>query len=126
MQSNNAISTPYLDELHAAIGSRLTLILQSYIQTSREHIDALIEAHRRHDGYKMADVCHTLKGSSANIGAVTLPQLCQQMQEAAASDDSPQKFDTLAQILSMIQSENSAIIECLNTYLAEIQPQPAT
>ncbi|MDG6778920.1 Hpt domain-containing protein [Thiomicrorhabdus sp. zzn3] len=121
MPAKDSISIAYLDELHAAIGSRLALILQSYVQTSREHINALIEALQQHDSAKMADICHTLKGSSANIGAIVLPQLCQQLQESAGGEASPQKFNTLAQILSMIKSENSAIIERLDAYLNSIQ-----
>lgn len=110
----HSVSLAHLESLHSAIGSKLPPILHTYILNSALNVDNLVTALAMQDWERLDKECHRLKGSSGNIGALQLPTLCRRLQEVIPPATA---LNQTAQILSMIQRENSAIITDLQTFL---------
>ncbi len=64
----------------------LSEILTTYMEHSRELLGALAGAVERDDGENVRKSAHSLKSSSANVGAMNLAELCKQMEVAACSN----------------------------------------
>jgi HPt (histidine-containing phosphotransfer) domain-containing protein len=58
-----------------------------FIETSNKQLDALREAVARGDLDAVRLVCHSLKSSSANVGAEALADIAAQIEHAAAASD---------------------------------------
>ena len=78
----------------------LQRIVDAYLQQSEQHIDQLREALANSDPGALQRAAHTLKSSSANVGALTLSALCKQLEEQGRRG----KIDGAAeQIVSLIE-----------------------
>jgi CheY-like chemotaxis protein len=73
-----------LQELDRAHGG-LAHVAETFISDSTTRLGALHRGIRDTDNQLVADTCHSLKGSSANMGASAMAQLCADL--AVAADD---------------------------------------
>ncbi|HEV2700412.1 MAG TPA: response regulator [Steroidobacteraceae bacterium] len=73
----------------------LKKIVNLYIGNSRTLIDSLREAVIRTDPVGVAQAAHSLKSSSANLGATALAQLCAQLEATAKSGKLEPAWSTL-------------------------------
>jgi len=71
----NSVDRSNLETLKEIIGDDLKEILFNFIKTSPEMIEQIKHALNTEDADALRLHAHTLKGSSANIGAVKLPDL---------------------------------------------------
>ena len=55
-------------------------LLDTFLSDSEERLDQLRSTHEAHD---LSLVAHSFKGSSSNMGAIRLAQLCGQLEERA-------------------------------------------
>ena len=59
-------------------------LIATYLQTARERIAAMRKAAASADGTAMMQAAHSLKGSSAQLGAHRLAEACQELEQRAA------------------------------------------
>jgi HPt (histidine-containing phosphotransfer) domain-containing protein len=57
-------------------------LLDTFLDDSQKRIEALRKA--RDDAKVLGQIAHSFKGSSGNLGAVRLAQLCQQLEDGSA------------------------------------------
>lgn len=62
-------------------------LLAMFLKDTERHLAALDRAVANHSLQEVEDVAHTLKGASANVGAITMSELATQMEKAACAED---------------------------------------
>ncbi|AYN94946.1 MULTISPECIES: Hpt domain-containing protein [unclassified Pseudomonas] len=82
------MSLPHLDTdtllaLQEIMEDEYGNLLDTYISDSEERIRALKEAYAEQELVQLRHVAHSFKGSSSNMGAVVLTNLCRDLEEAA-------------------------------------------
>jgi signal transduction histidine kinase/CheY-like chemotaxis protein/HPt (histidine-containing phosphotransfer) domain-containing protein len=84
---SGSIDTQTLEILSTRLGprarSKLTELINLFLQHTGEFFVRLEHAASEEDIDALLYIAHTLKSSSANLGAVRLPQLCQALEEAS-------------------------------------------
>ncbi|MDH3467906.1 MAG: PAS domain-containing protein [Gammaproteobacteria bacterium] len=60
-------------------------IVQAYLKQSKQHVAQLSEAAAKRDALGVQSAAHTLKSSSAQVGAVTLSELCEELEAMGRS-----------------------------------------
>lgn len=73
---SDPVDTENLSQLKTLIGEDLKDILQTFLEIAPETLNGIKVAIIEEDANALRHQAHTLKGSSANIGATTLPALC--------------------------------------------------
>src|SRR5215210_4124741 len=87
------VREPYLDavvvESLRDLGGdeMLSELTQLFFEDAVSNLAALKEAIEKHDATSVERVAHTLKGSSGNMGATRMADLCGQLQDVGTSDD---------------------------------------
>jgi CheY-like chemotaxis protein/HPt (histidine-containing phosphotransfer) domain-containing protein len=101
-----------------AIGGNplLQRIMRLYLETSPALIDALRTAVACRDARALARAAHTLKSSSANIGADRLAQSCRSAETDARADH----LDAAAGQLDAIVSEYHAVLRALEQCMDQV------
>lgn len=105
--SDNHLDEAVLAALQDVMEQEYPLLLETFLSDSRARLDQL---HHATDADGLAQAAHSLKGSSSNMGAVRLAELCRQM-EHQAERLSPA---AAAQLLQEI-AEEVAIVQRLYT-----------
>jgi signal transduction histidine kinase/CheY-like chemotaxis protein/HPt (histidine-containing phosphotransfer) domain-containing protein len=73
-----------ISALDAATASALSpRIVEAYLQSSEKLVDQMEDALEARDCASLSDAAHTLKSSSAQIGAARLSQLCRELESQA-------------------------------------------
>nr|WP_154743809.1 Hpt domain-containing protein [Pseudomonas karstica] len=57
-------------------------LLDTFLDDSQKRVDALCKA--RDDAKALGRIAHSFKGSSGNLGAARLAELCQQLEDCSA------------------------------------------
>ena len=86
-------------------------LIQIYVDTSPGYIEAIDAGISGGDREKVAAAAHSLKGSSAEVGAERLAQLCQQLHTAAMNGEN----DSLAHQAKAVAECFSETTEALET-----------
>lgn len=74
-----------LDDLAAALGDESVIgIVDAFKDVSLNQMKLMEEATARNDAAKLRQEAHSLKSSSANLGAQTLSEICLQLEKAEA------------------------------------------
>ncbi len=89
-------------------------LIQMYLTDSRKLIDQLEKAAAAKNTKDLAFASHTLKSSSANVGATRLSELCATLQ-AVAGDS---KMDGVTELLEKIVAEHIAVQSALQVELS--------
>ena len=76
-----------LAHLKSVIGDNLAPILKTYLEITPALVKELETAIKQANAPDIKRHAHTLKGSSANIGALDLPNLCLEMETFARNSD---------------------------------------
>jgi len=86
-----------------------------YLDDTREQLAALDRAVGESDEESLLRIAHRLKGSSANLGAVPLAQLCaeaeRRFQSADAMDDLTRLLEAIADEFRRVEHALGAIVE---------------
>jgi HPt (histidine-containing phosphotransfer) domain-containing protein len=80
------IDQAVLDELRQSVGGDEAFVVElatAYLAEGQGHIDQVTEALARGDIEAMVRPAHTLKSSSAALGAARLSQICKEIEHAA-------------------------------------------
>lgn len=68
--------------LQEVMESEYPKLLDTFLDDSQKRVEALHKA--RDDAKALGRIAHSFKGSSGNLGAVRLAQLCQQLEDRSA------------------------------------------
>ena len=111
------VDTDNLNMLKELIGDDLKEILQAYLDTAPGLIMQIEQAIQSNDAAALHSNAHSLKGSSANIGATSLPDVClqlEQMGKAGAVNDEA------ASLLNQVKADNDKISSFLNEFMQQM------
>jgi HPt (histidine-containing phosphotransfer) domain-containing protein len=85
-----------LEEMQGAMGhSALQKMLDMFIESAQTLIQSLREAYQRQDYKQLHFAAHTLKGTSGNIGAASLSQLCRSLDKLVEARGQGQRIQEL-------------------------------
>lgn len=76
-----------LDELRIVMGNEFSALLQTFVQDSKQRVLAIQRELTAQDAVGLRAAAHSFKGSSSNMGARQLAQLCKQIEESALAGD---------------------------------------
>lgn len=68
-------------------GSLLGNLIQVYLDQLPDRVDGLLKAHQEGDAHSVFKIAHTLKSTSASLGAYGLQSLCQRFEDAGRQED---------------------------------------
>lgn len=86
--AENTLDPDVLAGLRELGGSEmLSELAQMFFDDTSSNLAVLREAVEGGDAHSVERVAHTLKGSSASMGAARMAEICSELQEAGASGD---------------------------------------
>ena len=92
-----------LDNLVKLVGSEnVRELLAEFQKEAFTHRDEILAAHRNRDWSAMQRAAHSLKGISANLGAVQLTDCAQEMMEHLKAGDTVQAADLVAKVEALV------------------------
>ncbi len=107
-------------ELKELMEEEFPILIRTFIDDSYVRLDRLI-MHVSHKNYEeIRREAHSFKGSSSNMGAITLTELCLALEHLSAKtklDQSNENFAALQEMTNSIQSELKTVAEELKTHL---------
>lgn len=77
---NEHLNAEALDELKEVMEDDFSILVETFINDSDSRVEALSELVKGEDGEAIRREAHSLKGSSSNIGAITLTSLCEYLE----------------------------------------------
>lgn len=101
-----------LTMLQEIMGDDFDLLLQTFIDDCQTRIPELTSQFAAAQTDELRRNAHSLKGSSSNIGAVTLSDWARQLEDLAASGT----LDGAAEIIDQISREFGTVHEALRTF----------
>lgn len=107
------VDTDNLEMLKEVIGDDLKDILKSYLDVAPSTLSNIKNAIENRDADGLRLHAHTLKGSSANIGATELPPLCLVLEDKGKDGVT----EGLAADLAAVEAENDKVSAFLKQYL---------
>ena len=126
--SDTAIDLSVLEALQAIAGEDaalfLTEMIDSYLEDTAQRIEILTEAIAKADPKLIEHTAHSIKSSSANLGAMNLAQLCEELEKlgrstTAATIQAPD-LDSTKSLLSQAQAEFKQVQQDLPAFLASL------
>ena len=88
----------------------LRRIVGAFLQPSPEHIEQLREAAAGRNARGIQSAAHTLKSSSACVGAIGLSKLCSELEDLGRSE----VMEGIAERVAALQALHSQVCEALN------------
>jgi HPt (histidine-containing phosphotransfer) domain-containing protein len=86
-------------------GSLLGNLIKVYLELLPERVEGLLKAHQEGDAQSVFKIAHTLKSTSASLGAYKLQGLCQRFEDAGRQDD----LSATESLLALFNSETSTV-----------------
>jgi two-component system, sensor histidine kinase and response regulator len=97
----------------------LKKILSIYFRDTPNHILEIQKGIQEKNPEKILQAAHSLKSTSANIGAMTLSRICRELE----SNIRLKRIDDTASQLARIKSEYAAVVTALNGFINELESQ---
>lgn len=92
-------------------GDVLSQIVQLYLEKIPQLLDLLRDAVTRDDAAAIFRIAHSLKSSSGNVGAMTLVELCKELEvmgRTQSTAEAPATFTAIAAEYAMVQEALAA------------------
>ena len=90
-------------------GSLLGNLIQIYLDQLPGCVEGLLKAHQEGDAHSIFRIAHTLKSTSASLGAYELKGLCQRLEDAGRRED----MAGAESLFSLFKIETSKVREAL-------------
>jgi two-component system sensor histidine kinase/response regulator len=87
----------------------LHTVIQSYLTTTPQLLQTLSDAVTRGDSFTIQDAAHSLKSSSANVGATSLAALSKELEIMGQGDT----LINAAQVLAAVETAYNAVRDAL-------------
>jgi len=110
--SQHGIDTTMLESLQSLLGANFDVLLSTYLNDSNKRIERLEAALETKDFSLINEEAHGLKGSSRNIGAVDLADVCEILETKGREQDQ----DGLEQLFASVQQKFAVLTEGLQQY----------
>lgn len=81
MPTGKHLNKDSLNELKTIMGEEFSNLLETFRVDSAQRIQSIYAAVESGDGEAIRRAAHSFKGSAGNMGAVTLNELCRQLEE---------------------------------------------
>ena len=104
------IDVEALEELKDIMEDEFECLIHTFIVDSEKKIMALRASVESEDAMLLSRVGHSFKGSSSNIGAVYLAQLCQKAEDQGRNND----WSDINDVLQTIKDEFHTVKATLN------------
>lgn len=101
--------------LQEIMGDEFADLIETYIRDSKQRLDECAEALAREDAAGLHFASHALKGSSANLGATTLANLCSQIESATKKGDFRSATVPLQQIQLLYPKVTEELLKLSNS-----------
>jgi HPt (histidine-containing phosphotransfer) domain-containing protein len=101
-----------LQELKVIMGGDFNKLLKTFASDSASRVAAIRQAAAATDSDALRRAAHSFKGSSGNMGALRLAELCRQIEELArdgAAARCPPLVDKLVEEYAYVQAELDAL-----------------
>ena len=105
------INPSQLQELRELLDEEFDSLLRSYLVDSQTRIQAIHSAFDNRDSSQGYEAVHSLKGASANLGAVHLAELCLKLQSECKAG----RIHDAELLIQMVQEEQGRV----SSYLLE-------
>lgn len=105
-----------LNMLKEIIGDDLKEVIDAFLSTCPNLLEQIKRSIETEDAAGVQLHSHTLKGSSANIGATTLPEYCLELESSAKAGIVTADFMPMYQ---KIHSESQKVVQYLEKFLNE-------
>lgn len=105
------INPSQLQELRELLDEEFDSLLRSYLVDSQTRLQAIQAAFEHRDSSKGYEAVHSLKGASANLGAVHLAELCLKLQIECKAG----RIHDAELLIQMVQEEQNRV----SAYLLE-------
>ena len=102
-----------LNSLHEATGEVFHDILNIYISDARDNINTLMQVAQKDDPEQLLRLVHTLKGSSRNVGAHELGEICESFEKILRNKE---QCDITAHV-DLINTAYETAVPLLQKYL---------
>lgn len=103
------INPSQLQELRELLDEEFGSLLRSYLLDSQTRLNAIQTAFDHRDNSKGYEAVHSLKGASANLGAVHLAELCLKLQVECKAG----RIRDAELLIQMIQEEQNRVSQYL-------------
>lgn len=100
-----------LYELKEVMEDEFVTLIDTYLDDSSHRIGTLQEALLKENFDELCKAAHSFKGSSGNIGALYLAELCRQLEEQSKSEEIPLIRATVVQINEEFEQVKSSITQ---------------
>lgn len=113
------VTKPHLDEealteLQEVMEGEFPLLVETYLNDSRERIETLSVALKNKDADTVTKAAHSFKGSCINIGAPRLGALCLELEQAGREE----RLDDAPPILAAVEEEFVQVANAFHELLA--------
>lgn len=109
MAAQQHLDEQALQELKVIMGSDFPLLVRTFLNDSLQRITAITAALDCGDAEALRRAAHSFKGSSGNLGALQLAELCRQLEERGRDGDTggdcPALLARLAQEFDYVERE---------------------
>jgi HPt (histidine-containing phosphotransfer) domain-containing protein len=113
LSCDEAIDTEVLQGLHKTLGANasqfLTQLIDVYLEETPSLLKAMDTAVAQTDAGAMQQAAHTLKSSSASLGAMTLSKLCEQLESLGHSQSMTGAREIVVQLESEYERVKTAL-----------------
>ena len=90
-----------LEELNTLLdGKQLLEVTNLFIEHTEQRMEQLVKAVNQNNLEDVESISHSLKGSSANIGAILMPRLCNEIMESTRTGCLPESINDTLDLLS--------------------------
>ena len=107
----SALDLGTLNELKEILEEGLDELLDEYLADAPSQLSKLTDAAEAGDVQAIADVAHSLKGSSGNLGISTVYTLCQQLEQEAKGGNVANVDDSLKAIAEAFEQAKSELAQ---------------
>ena len=104
-----------INSLREATGEVFDMILDTYMKDAQKNVESMIVSSQSHDTDELLRLTHTLKGSSRNVGASELADLCESLEKDLRNGE----HSDLDQRVTNISTSFENTLPLLQTYLAQ-------
>ena len=107
------INEEIIEELREIMEEDFVELVSTYVSDSRERIKHLDVAFNTVSHENLRNTAHTLKGSSANLGAMALSSFCAELEDLAKEERTAEAEN----IIERIEQEFSSVSSILNSFI---------
>ena len=101
------INKDQVAELQDLLGEDFGMFLETFLADMVARCDIMVSALQAQDQDALRQAAHSLKGSTSNLGADALSDLCAQVESAALAAD----FSTSDQLLQAVLAEKDMVVQ---------------